>query len=56
MLVLSRKLGQVVMIGDDIRLMVLSVKGRTVRIGIEAPKEVAVRRMEAKRSEPREAA
>lgn len=48
MLVLSRKQGQVVTIGDDIRLTVLSVKGRTVRIGIEAPEAVRVVRAEAR--------
>lgn len=48
MLVLSRKSGQVVTIGDDIRLTVLSVKGRTVRLGIEAPEAVKVVRAEAR--------
>lgn len=47
-LVLSRKAGQRLTIGDDIRLTILSVKGNTVRVGIEAPKEVVVLRAEVK--------
>ena len=48
MLVLSRKAGQRLTIGDDIRLTILSVKGNTVRVGIEAPKSVLVLRAEVK--------
>lgn len=48
MLVLSRRAKEVLTIGDDIRLTVLSVKGRTVRIGIEAPEAVKVVRAEAR--------
>jgi carbon storage regulator CsrA len=46
MLVLSRKLGQQIRIGDQITLTVVKTKGNTVRIGIEAPKDVRVVRAE----------
>jgi len=46
MLVLSRKTGESVMIGDDIKIIVLNVKGNQVRIGIEAPKDISVNREE----------
>lgn len=46
MLVLTRKEGEAMIIGDNIRLTVIAVKGGQVRIGIEAPKEVAVHREE----------
>ena len=46
MLVLSRKQNQEIIVGDDVRLTVLQVKGNTVRLGIEAPREVSVRRAE----------
>ncbi|MDX1348383.1 MAG: carbon storage regulator CsrA [Thiomicrorhabdus chilensis] len=46
MLVLTRKEGEAMLIGDNIRLSVIAVKGGQVRIGIEAPKEVAVHREE----------
>lgn len=46
MLVLSRRLGETIVIGDDIRLTVLSVSGGQVRLGIAAPKEVSVHREE----------
>lgn len=46
MLVLTRKLDESIRIGDDIRITVLRVKGNTVRIGIEAPKQVRVIREE----------
>ncbi len=46
MLVLSRRLGESLVIGDDIRLTVLGVSGNQVRIGIAAPKEVSVHREE----------
>lgn len=58
MLVLSRKRGQSLNIGDNVRIVVLEVTGDTVRIGIEAPPEVAVYRSEiylAIRRENREA-
>jgi carbon storage regulator len=46
MLVLSRKLNQSIMIGDNIVVTVLEVKGDQVRIGISAPRDVAVHREE----------
>ncbi len=46
MLVLTRKKGQSLHIGDNIRIVVLEVTGDTVRIGIEAPAEVAIYRSE----------
>ncbi|MCL5058551.1 MAG: carbon storage regulator CsrA [Actinobacteria bacterium] len=58
MLVLSRKKGQSLNIGDSVRIVVLEVTGDNVRIGIEAPPEVAVYRSEiyqAIRRENREA-
>jgi carbon storage regulator len=46
MLVLTRKLNEKILIGDRIRLTVLSVRGGQVRIGIEAPEDVAIFREE----------
>lgn len=46
MLVLSRKLGEKVVIGDGIVVTVVEVKGRTVRLGIDAPHSVPVWRGE----------
>jgi len=46
MLVLTRKPNQAIMIGDDIRIVVVSVDRDQVRIGIEAPREVTVHRAE----------
>lgn len=46
MLVLSRKPGESVTIGDEVRITVLSISGKQVRIGIEAPSEIAVHREE----------
>jgi carbon storage regulator len=46
MLVLTRKKGETITIGDNIQIQVLSVKGGQVRIGVEAPKEVRVSREE----------
>jgi len=46
MLVLSRKKNETVMIGDDIKISVVEIRGDKVRLGIEAPKEVPVHRLE----------
>ena len=46
MLILTRRVGETLMIGDDVAVTVLGVKGNQVRVGIEAPKEVAVHREE----------
>jgi carbon storage regulator len=46
MLVLSRKVGEEIVIGNNIHLMVVAIKGDKVRIGISAPKEVVVDRLE----------
>jgi carbon storage regulator len=46
MLVLARKVGQSIIIGDNIVLTVIEVRGEQVRIGIEAPKSIAVHRKE----------
>jgi len=46
MLILTRRVGETVKIGDDVDITVLGVKGSQVRIGINAPKNVAVHREE----------
>jgi len=46
MLILTRRAGETVMIGSDVTITVLGVKGNQVRIGINAPKDVAVHREE----------
>jgi len=46
MLILTRRAGETVMIGSDVTITVLGVKGNQVRIGINAPKEVSVHREE----------
>ena len=46
MLILTRRVGETLMVGDDVTVTVLGVKGNQVRIGINAPKDVAVHREE----------
>ena len=46
MLVVSRKKNEVIMLGDNIRLVVVQIKGEKVRLGIEAPLEMPVHRQE----------
>jgi carbon storage regulator CsrA len=45
-LILTRRIGETVMIGDDITVTVLRVKGNQVRLGVNAPKSVSVQREE----------
>ena len=46
MLILTRRVGETLMIGDEVTVTILGVKGNQVRIGINAPKDVAVHREE----------
>ena len=46
MLILTHRVGETLMVGDDVTVTVLGVKGNQVRIGVNAPKEVAVHREE----------
>ena len=46
MLILTRRVGETLMVGDDVSVTVLGVKGSQVRIGINAPKDVGVHREE----------
>ena len=46
MLVLTRKLGEVIKIGDKIKVVVVSVEGGSVKLGVEAPEEIPVHREE----------
>lgn len=48
MLILTRRVGETIMIGDNITVTVLGVKGNQVRIGVNAPKEVRVDREEVR--------
>lgn len=49
MLVLSRKEGQAVMVGDDVRVTVVRIQGNRIRLGFEGPREVSFRREETHR-------
>ena len=46
MLILTRRIGEKLMIGDDIAVSILGVKGNQVRIGVQAPDDVAIHREE----------
>jgi carbon storage regulator len=46
MLILSRKIGEAIKIGDDVTLIVIGIKGVQIRLGIDAPRNVSVHREE----------
>lgn len=46
MLILTRRVGETLMVGDDVTVTVLGVKGNQVRIGVNAPRDVSVHREE----------
>ena len=46
MLILTRKIGESLIIGDDVEITVLSVRGNQVKLGVNTPKEIAVHRQE----------
>ena len=46
MLILTRKIGESIAVGDDITIQVIEIKGRQVRLGIQAPPDTAVHRQE----------
>src|SRR5450759_2488542 len=46
MLILTRKIGESILVGDNIRIVVLEIRGRQIRLGIEAPADIVVLREE----------
>ncbi len=46
MLILTRRMGETIMVGEEVTVTVLGVKGNQVRVGINAPREIAVHREE----------
>ena len=55
MLILTRRIGESIMIGDDVSITVLRIKGNQVRLGVNAPKSVSVQREEISERMKREA-
>ena len=53
MLILTRRVGEAILVGDDIMVTVLANTGDVVRIGIDAPKDVQILRPEAKIKQPK---
>jgi len=49
LLILTRKIGETIAIGDDVKVQIIDIKGKQVRLGIEAPTETAVHREEVYR-------
>lgn len=56
LLVLSRKIGETVLIGDSVEVSVVEIRGGVVRLGFRAPQSVQIVRPNAKNKEPRERA
>ena len=54
MLILTRKLGESITIGDDIKIRVLEIKGKQVRLGIDAPRKYSIHREEIYQRMPEE--
>ena len=50
MLILTRKIGETIVIGDETNVTVLGVKGNQVRVGVDAPKDVSVHREEIQKN------
>jgi len=46
MLILSRRVGETIMVGDDVTVTVLGINGNQIRIGIDAPRDIVVHRKE----------
>ena len=46
MLILTRRVGETIMVGDEVQVTVLGIKGNQIRIGINAPEEISVHREE----------
>jgi len=46
MLILSRKMGESIIIGDEVKVTILGISGKTIKVGIDAPLEISVHRQE----------